>query len=51
MNQQDLGVQKRELFEVFYRDENGELKLAASFVDENGVVTTEDIVFDEKTLE
>ena len=47
----ELIMDKQKTGEVFYRDENGELKLAASFVDENGVVTTEDIVFDEKTLE
>ncbi len=44
-------MEKTKTGQVYYIGENGELKLAASFVDENGVVTTEDIVFDEKTLE
>ncbi len=47
----ELIMAKQKTGQVYYIGENGELKLAASFVDENGVVTTEDIVFDEKTLE
>lgn len=41
---------KEKTGEVFYRDENGQLWLAESFVDENGEVVTQDIIVEEEEV-